>query len=303
MKRLLPFLMLTTAALAEPTEQVTVTGTKESPVLAAQHFVERITAVSSITGKAARWEDGVCPVTVGLGKKYAAYISAHLRELAKQVGAPVAGADCKPNIEIVFTTAPQGLADTIRKDHPFFLGHASNGAQRDTLAKVSHPIQAWYTTAFRDLRGTLVWDSPRMAGAGSEIRIPLPCGCGYMNLSSVISANSVTGGRLQDGMRSILYHVIIVAEPAKLLDHEVGTLADYIALLALAQVASLDACQPLGSVVNLLAKNCANPASGLTTSDLGYLKGLYRMSADGNLRVQQDGIASDVLAAQKQEEK
>jgi hypothetical protein len=302
MKRLPPLLLLATAALAQaPTEHVTVTGTKEPPRLATEHFVQRFTAASPITGKMARWDAGICPITVGLGKKYAAYVTSHLREVAKDAGAPVnPAADCKPNIEIVFTTTPQKLADGIRKQHPFYLGHTSSDAQRDKLATVTHPIQAWYTTAMRDLRGNLLWDSPRIAGSGTEILIPCKgCATGYMNLSSAIGATTVTGGRIADGMRSILYHVIIVAEPAKLREYEVGTLADYIALLALSQVASLDACQPLGSIVNLLVKDCANAPAGLTDSDKSYLRGLYSMSADGNLRTQQDGIAQVMLEEEK----
>ena len=302
MKRLLPFLVVASAALAQPAERVTVTGTKEPPPLAAEHFVQRFTVASPITGKTARWMDGVCPITVGLGKKYADYVTANLRAVAKEAGAPVnAQADCKPNIEIVFTTTPQTLADSIRKQHPFYLGHASSETQRDQLARVTHPIQAWYMTAMRDLRGTLLWDSPRMAGSGEEIRIPCKgCATGYMNLSSAVGATAVTGGRLGDGMRSELYHVIIVAEPGKLLSYEIGTLADYIALIALSQVASLDACQPLGSIVNLLAPACANAPAGLSVNDKAYLRGLYSMSPDGNLRMQQDGIAQVMLQQEGQ---
>lgn len=294
-------LLLSSAGMAQPTEHVTVTGSKDPPRLAAEHFVQRFTVASAITGKMARWDEGVCPITVGLGKKYAVYITSNLRRVAREAGAPVNGdTNCKPNIEIVFTTTPQKLADGIRRQHPFYLGHASSDAQRDELARVRHPVQAWYTTAMRDLRGNLLWDSPRIAGSGEEIRIPcIECVGGYMNLSSAIGATAVTGGRLGDGMRSIFYHVIIVAEPAKLGEYEVGTLADYIALLALSRVGSLDACQPLSSIVNLLAKNCANAPAALTAADMGYLKGLYSMSADGNLRLQQDGIAQVMLKEEK----
>jgi hypothetical protein len=79
--------------------------------------------------------------------------------------------------------------------------------------------------------------------------------------------------------------------PGKLADYEVGTLADYIAMLALTQLNSLDVCQQLPSVINLLAPNCPSPPDAISESDLGYLRGLYSMSADGNLRMQQDGIA------------
>lgn len=294
MKRL-ALLMCASTALAQPAEQVTVTGVKEPPRLAAEHFVERFTVASPVTGKAARWDEGVCPVTVGLGKKYAAYITANLRAVAKEAGAPVnTAADCKPNIEIVFTTAPQKMADNIRKEHPSYLGYASDGAQREALANVTHPIQAWYLTAAKDLDGHIDIDNPNTfpMQAIADIQAALKSGGLGKGNSGV---RRVTGGRLDDGVRSILYHVIIVAEPAKLGEYEMGTLADYIALIALSQVASLDDCQPLGSIINLLAKGCANAPAGLTEADKSYLAGLYRMSPDGNLRMQQDGIAQVML--------
>jgi hypothetical protein len=67
-KQLLAVLAFASAALAQPTEHITVTGTRESPRLAAEHFVARFTVPSAITGKAARWDESVCPVTVGWGK-------------------------------------------------------------------------------------------------------------------------------------------------------------------------------------------------------------------------------------------
>jgi len=50
-------------------------------------------------------------------------------------------------------------------------------------------------------------------------------------------------------VRSAFYHILIVADPGKLQDHGIGPLADYIAMLALTQVNSLDGCKPLPSIV------------------------------------------------------
>jgi len=111
-----------------------------------------------------------------------------------------------------------------------------------------------------------------------------------MNMPNA-SAGSVTGNRLGDGLSSGFNHVLIVAEPAKLLDYEVGTLADYIAMLALTQLKSLDTCQPLPSIVNMLAQGCGNNPNALTENDVAYLKGLYRMSTDKNLGTQTDEVA------------
>ena len=62
-------------------------------------------------------------------------------------------------------------------------------------------------------------------------------------------------------------------------DPEIVPLADYISMLALAQIKSLDACQELPSVVNRMAADCGRTADSLTKFDLAYLQGLYHMTA------------------------
>jgi hypothetical protein len=81
-----------------------------------------------------------------------------------------------------------------------------------------------------------------------------------------------------------------VAEPAKLLDYEVGSLADYITMLALSQPDSLDSCQELPSISNMLAKGCASASSKITDGDLAYLRGLYNMPSGYSLSAQHDEI-------------
>ena len=53
-----------------------------------------------------------------------------------------------------------------------------------------------------------------------------------------------------------------------------GAVGDYIAMLALTQLSSLDTCQALPSIVNLLAPGCAQKPDGLTENDVAYLRGL-----------------------------
>jgi hypothetical protein len=287
MKSLAPALLLLMAAPATAqvpsTEHVTVTGTRSRAVL--QDFVQSLASPGRITGKLARWEDGVCPVTVGLKPQYADFISRRIKDVAAQVGAPVnARPSCKPNIEIVFTTKPQALADRMRREDQLYLGYHDNSSQADALATVRHPIQAWYTTATRDLRGDSVIDSPQMQGTGVSSNI---AGDSSLLLSS---SAAVTGSRLGDGKTSALYHVVIVAEPAKLLDYEIGTLGDYIALLALAQLSDPDACRNLPSMTNLLVSGCSGTSLSLTANDLGFLRGLYHMSPGRTLRSQEDEV-------------
>jgi hypothetical protein len=274
-----------------PSESVTVTGTRSREVL--QDFVQSFAAPTRSTGKIARWKDKICPATVGLRPAATRFVTQRIRETAAKVGAPVNDNDlCRPNIAIVFTTTPQALLDNVRKKQPISLGYYDNSAQLEKLAMVTHPIQAWYMTATQDLHGKVEVDSSKSIGPGLEIWLPCPRvpGICLVQLPGA-RALAVAGSRLDNGLRSGFYNVIVVADPTKLLNYEIGSLADYIAMLALAQIPSLDTCQHLPSVVNMLAKDCENKVGGLTESDTAYLRGLYKMSSDRNLGTQKDEMA------------
>jgi len=281
--------VLMTGVLAqERTDTVTVTETREAANAVIDNFVAATTAPTHGAGKLPRWVDGVCPVTMGLGPKYAAFVSGRVRAVAAQAQAPVnADANCRPNITIVFTTTPQQLMDNVRRTSPVFLGYYDSDAQADALARVKRPIQAWYVTQSRDLRGLPRIDSRK---ACTEIEVPNPFGELPVRLPCANVANSA-GSRLGDGVTSDFFHVLIVAEPKPLADKEIGTLADYIALLALTQLAAPDRCQKLSTIGTLLAPDCGPPPDTLTASDLAYLDGLYRMNTGGTLRGQRDAIA------------
>jgi hypothetical protein len=66
-------------------------------------------------------------------------------------------------------------------------------------------------------------------------------------------------------------------------------------VLALTQLNSLDTCQQLPSIVNMMAAGCDQKVDGITATDLAYLRGLYKMDADKSLLFQQNNIA-DVTA-------
>lgn len=104
------------------------------------------------------------------------------------------------------------------------------------------------------------------------------------------------GDRVGDGLRSGFHDVIIVINPKKLAGYEIGTLADYVTFLALAQPHSLDDCQQLPTILNLFASSCAaaDNTAGMTDSDLGYLRGLYHMTDGATLTQQKNEIAYQV---------
>jgi hypothetical protein len=272
---------------APPTENVTVTGIKDVEK-AVTDFVGKMTVPTRVAGKMARWRDRICPIVAGVRPTAVKFITQHVKDVAAQVGAPVNDkADCKPNIEIVFTTTPQALLDTIFIKYPELLGYHDNSAQATKLATVTWPIQSWYSTATKDLRGQPQVDGVKTGGVTMTLQLPEggyggPSGGALplyeMNMPNARVTN-VTGSRVGDGVSSEFNHVVIVVEPARLLEYELGTLSDYIALLALAQSQPPDTCQELPTILNLLVAGCAAPPKALTSVDIAYLRALYKVTA------------------------
>jgi len=250
-------------------------------------FVDSHSSIARL-GKIARWEGGVCPAVTGLPANFVKFITKRVRDVAAAAGAPVdPNETCKGNIDIVFTTKPQALLDGIRAKEPVMLGYYSSSEQADRMAKVSYVIQAWHATQTADLRGNVLIDSRYAENSGSAMGS---------------RAKSSTGSRLGDGMHSSYYRAVVVANPDRLADYEIGTLADHIAFVALAQPDAPDACTALPSILDMTNAACRKeaPVKGLTPADTGYLRGLYQIDPGASLRTQKDGIIfhiKDALAA------
>lgn len=263
-----------------PVESVVVTGTRSPQAL--YDYVGAVAAPTRLAGKMARWEVPICPVVMGLNANAVQFITRRLREVAAGAGAPVhSDPKCRPNIQIVFTTTPQALVDDIRKTKGDLLGYFDTLKQLDQLATVTRPIQAWYMTATRDARGQLQIDTPRTMGIEMTLQANIP----PVWLPQA-RAFAVTNSRLGDGLRANLHHVTIIADPTKLLEYEMGPVADYVTMLALSQMVSPERCQSLPTITNLLAEGCPRIPHGLSDIDLGYLRGLYHMNAERHKSVQ-----------------
>ena len=254
---------------SEAAESVTVTATPLPQRSAVDEFIYSYPTQVRSTEKIARWRKGICPAVFGLPPRFASFITTRLTAIARQAGAPVdSDPNCRHNIEIVFTDKPQALADDMRKHRWAYLGYFDNFRQADALAKVTHDIQAWYLTATVSYSGYVRVDNPRQ---------DFLTGTDYLPDGKVFYAAGT--GRFNSGPGSTLYNVVIAADPSKLKEYSMGSLADYIAMLALSQPKSFDACWEVPSITNLLSKECTPERKTTTISDndTRFLYGLYRM--------------------------
>jgi hypothetical protein len=198
--------------------------------------------------------------------------------------------------------------DNLRRDHPDYLGYYQNRLQSARLAAVKQPIQSWYTTATSDLRGRPQIDSGQGGGISLDVALPganslTPGGASMgpttrIELPSASSMN-VSGNRLNDGLSSEFFHVLVVAEPARLMEFEIGTLADYVAVLALSQPGPLETCAEFPTILNLLVPGCNRIATDITDGDLAYLRALYKMTPANTLSAQRGEMRYQMQQALK----
>jgi hypothetical protein len=283
---------------APPIESVTVEGVISEAV---NHFVEAAATPTREIGKVARWEVPVCPYALGMPAATTARVVQRVKEVAVQAGVRVSSdAACNPNILIAFTSTPQALLDNIRKEHADWLGYHERPQDLDRLGTMTRSIQAWYSTGTIDLQGRHQSDGPDEHGFGLQITAPCYVVGGTTRTAGPnpwcttrladAKGRVVEASRVVDGLRATLDHVTIIANPPAV-HAGMPAIEDYIALLALAQINSLDKCQALLSITNLLASGCTQIAAAITANDLGYLKGVYGANPEVLPGLQQSEIA------------
>ena len=269
-----------------PIEQVIVTATRLSTEI--KSFVKSYaTRALSGTGTITRWHVGACAAVTGFARQQDNdFVTARIRQIATEVGAPVAPAPCRANIHIYFTAQPQALLDSIR-DHGGARLLTPTPSRASSIAAFSHPIQAWYATATREeYSGTLSFDDNDENGwSGCVCDIgPPPSGAGVRMRE---------GDALRAGARSEMANVTVIADVGQTRDYRFSAVADYIALLALTEMKVADACQELPSVTNLIFPGCAAPDQA-SDADLAYLKGVYKVDPGAGLGSQQDDIEAEM---------
>ena len=267
-------------------ENVIVTEPRLRSEKALNNFVIAHVAATPFLGKIARWKTGICPITVGLPPEVDLYISQRILRVALAAGAPLAKSEpCRPNIVVLATPEPQKLLDFVRAKRPALLGfHYRPQAERIATMKLA--VQAWYSTATEDFYGMISGDFPSAS-----------MGYGVMNGDfRDIPTYHASGSRLGDGLKSEFTTAIIVVDAGKIVGQEVGPLSDYIAMLAISQGLSYDACQSVPTITNLMAPDCSadmKPAA-ITDVDMTYLRGLYKMRPDGSYMQQRGSIAFEM---------
>jgi hypothetical protein len=262
------------------TETVVVTAprTRQEIDAIVSRFVDLHAATNRKTGQYMRDDIGpVCPITLGLPQAFDDFITARVVKVAASVGAKTdATGKCAPNIEILFTDQPKAVVKSLSdRTHGAILGmHFTHETPR--LLDVTHPIQGWYVTGTRVFDDTVApvtsVEPDGSTESSADNRMPRPDSA-YHNAPDRVAL----GTRIPSRRISSILNVLIVADIREVGGHEVGSIADYVTMLALSEPRSLDQCNDLPSILDLMSSQCSSRArpDKLTDSDMAYLKGLY----------------------------
>jgi hypothetical protein len=252
-----------------------------------------------------RWHEPVCVQVVGLVPDQASKVKARVEAVARAVGLQVRKPGCISNIQIVATSQPQILVDKIAAHNEHDLGFHWR-ADLDKVKAVTHPIQAWYKTATQGNGNTNGTAFAHITSKSADSQYNPGSLKGESNQMETVDIpeNGSPGGcadsHFSGCLRSLFKNVIVVVDSRAVQGADLGTVSDYLALLALSRQ-SLDGCNALPSIVDVFAKApCPgrDPPDGLTAADAAYLTALYASDPEGKLGSEQSDIGrrmADIL--------
>jgi hypothetical protein len=243
-------------------------------------------SVGSPTGGLLRWRGGrsetVCPETDGLDQDYSEFVSARLRAVAAYVGAPVqTDGHCGSNVHILFTTDPRRAMQWVLERGAHMLGvKFPHQMGKELDISNQHAIQGWYVTA----------------GGGSTVLNSDPQFIGGIALQALWPRVIPTSAYVNGGDRSILA-VFLAVDTNKVAGYSIGSIADYLAVAALTLVQSPDHCDPLPSILDLMAPSCASRdrSTAVTAGDLAFLKALYYRNSGLGRTLSRSAIENNMM--------
>jgi len=236
-------------------EEVVVEGRRLRAVV--QDFVGEVAAPATGNRGAARWNSSVCIGVVNLRADVAQYIVDRASDVARELGLTAGEPGCSANVLIIAAADGQAVADGIVEARRRAFSPGGSGMTRslralETFRTSAAPIRWWHVSGPVD-------------SESGELATRLP---GRDAPQIAVSRAS----RLRTDIRDDMFKAIIVVDVTKTSSLSLTQLADYCALVALAQVDPEADLSAFDTVLNVFSKP---DTPGLTSWDLDYLTALY----------------------------
>jgi hypothetical protein len=249
----------------------------------------RTTGVASGDVPAARWVDPICPDVTGLVDSANRYAEQRIRRIAEAAGVPVAPEHCVRNLAISFAPDGASLARAIGQRDGRRLSELSPRAREEVLTGTA-PIRWMYTTEVRSgdgrqaaLAASGETTPQQHSGSGAGSGLPGPGGLMLYD-SSIVSTLT----------QRVIISAIVIIDRNQVMGRRLDSLADYAALVALAEIRAAGAT-PQGSILAMFT--APDAARSLTAQDAAFLRALYRMPLDRQASQHRGVLAGQIADA------
>lgn len=271
------------AQTAPPQPDVVVTADRLPEVVRA--FINTAAAEIPSEDQIARWARPICPGVVGVNAPTGEYIADRIAYRARQVDLEVQGPGCRANIVVFITPDSDRLSRAIADEYRELVGDPNENPGtlgRDALAdfvETSRPVRWWHVAHTYTDRGGRIGGSMRPFRAASF-------GADSTTLSAPTARVSAPS-RLHRTTQQEFDNVLIIVDAQRAQGKTFEALADYVAMVALAQI-NIDAeMSAHPSILNLFSSAEQHPTR-LTDWDVAYLEGLYSTTANAMNARQQE---------------
>lgn len=261
-------------------DDVVVRGTLAEQV---QSFVGEIASNAAPRGRfLANWQDRICPGVVNLNGDLARSVLDRIAVVAADLEVQTGAPGCNPNVVIIFTNDGAGLASAMVAREPDVFEHPNVGAFNRGSADL-----AWFSASEAPVRW---WHLSMPVDTLSRQRT--------VRLHGEKAQEIGAEGLLSISTVDVLYKVIIVVDVARTEDVNLAQLADYLAMISLAQVDPRAQVDEFNTVLNIFQRPAV---PGLTDWDRSYLQALYSSaSRRRNPNSRNDDVARLMLRDQRQ---
>lgn len=254
-----------------------------------RNFVNEVSQPANNRGLA-RWNRPICVGAVNLKAEIGQYVVDRVSDVARDLGVEAREPGCRPNILIVAAADGAALASAIVEDRPRNFDLRHNGTDAGTAAfrnfrTGDQPVRWWQIS--------MPIDSET---GGRAVRLPgdIDPATGQPRAPAI---RVFAASRLRTQIRDDMVRSIVIVDVDRLGGANLVQLADYVAMVALAQVDGEAETADYSTILNLFEDPAAAPA-GLTDWDRSYLTALYehdqlRINRNSQVHAVADAVVRD----------
>ena len=272
-------------AQPERDEEIVIVGeTMRQAQRQAQAYVQEV-GIAAGNQPTARWVDPICPSAVGLASDKEALVKRQVRDLIRQVGAPLGKENCAPNLMIVFTDGPEAVVEAMTKKGSGILREVAPAVAQE-IKQGAAPIRWFYQTDVRTREGSSMTDTVNPALLNS-----FPGATEPPKLPSDSVLNVKSSSHISSQAVRTIKHATVIVDVLRAKGNSLRAITDYAALVGLAEIKF--GASPERSILSLFDPQA--PVTELSKRDVAMLTGLYRIHLDRRAEQQRRTLVNRIL--------